>query len=242
MPAASVLLADLDDTLFDHAHATRAALAHLRDLEPRWSDWEHHAFESRHNEVLELLHQEVLTGRLTVEAARVERFRRLLTAAAPDERDVAERAIGIAQSYRSAYERGWRSVPGARELLMAARARGLRVAVVTNNLQAEQELKLTRCDLAPLVDVLITSERAGAAKPDVRIFETALGALCASAHEAVMFGDAWPTDVIGARTAGIRAVWFNRLLVDSPDPEIPEVRSLLPTADVLETLIGSNPP
>jgi putative hydrolase of the HAD superfamily len=168
----------------------------------------------------------------------VERFRRLLASAAPDEVGIARRAVEIARSYREAYERGWRAVPGAHALLTALRTRGVRVAVVTNNLQSEQELKLERCGLAPLVDVLVTSERVGAVKPDPRIFQTALEELRATADAAVMLGDAWPTDIMGARTAGIRAVWFNRLGVGSPDPEVPEVRSLLPTEDVLEKIPG----
>jgi HAD superfamily hydrolase (TIGR01549 family) len=233
---ATVLLADLDDTLFDHAHATRTALDTLRRLEPAWASLDGESFLAHHNEILEILHQEVLTGRMTVDAARIERFRRLLAAASPEDRGAAERAVEVAAAYRAAYERGWRVVPGATDLLLAARDRGMRIAVVTNNLQAEQELKMSRCGLTPLVDVLVTSERAGVAKPDARIFTTALDALDATAENAVMLGDAWPTDVMGAIAAGIRPVWFNWLGVSSPDPAVAEIRSLTPIDVVLRAL------
>ena len=230
------LLVDLDDTLFDHGHATREALRRLRALEPRWADWPDRDFETRHSDVLERLHQEVLTGRLTVDAARVERFRRLLAAAAVEDRAAAARAVEIAAAYREAYAGAWRAVPGAVELLAAVTAAGTPVVVVTNNLVAEQRLKLERCGLTRYVSGLVTSEEVGHAKPRREIFETALAAAGVSAEAAVMLGDAWLTDIAGARAAGIRAVWLNRLGVPSPDPDVPELRSLLPTPDVMRML------
>lgn len=237
-----VVLADLDDTLFDHAGATRHALARLREMEPGWLAWHPQEFEVRHGEVLELLHRDVLTGRLTVEAARVERFRRLLTAAAADERAAAGRAVEIAGRYRMAYEDGWRPVPGAGELLRALVGAGIRVAVVTNNLVAEQRLKLDRCGFSPHIDALVTSEETGVAKPDPAIFEAALRRVEAASDEAVMLGDSWPFDIEGARATGIRAVWLNRLGVERPDRSVPELRSLEPAAEALRALVAGFDP
>jgi putative hydrolase of the HAD superfamily len=239
MPAdVQVVLADLDDTLFDHAHATRQALARLREIEPRWAEWPVGDFESRHSEILELLHQEVLTGRLTVDAARVERFRRLLGAAALEERAAATRAIEIAREYREAYADSWQPVPGALELLAALVAEGKRIVVVTNNLLAEQRLKVQRCGLERYLTALVTSEEIGAAKPAPEIFEAALRAGRADAASAVMLGDAWLTDIVGARAAAIRAVWLNRLGVPTPDAAVPELGSLLPTRQAVDLLLG----
>ena len=43
-----------------------------------------------------------------------------------------------------------------------------------------------------------------------------------------MIGDAWGTDIEGARAAGIRPVWFNRFGAASPDPGVTEIHSLVP--------------
>ena len=75
------VLFDLDDTLFDHSHATERALARLRRAEPALAAWTSEELQTRHGAVLETLHQEVLAGALSIDAAREERFRRLLTAA-----------------------------------------------------------------------------------------------------------------------------------------------------------------
>ena len=53
------------------------------------------------------------------------------------------------------------------------------------------------------------SEEAGVSKPDPRIFRIALERLGCAAGEAVMVGDSWSADIVGARAAGIRAIWFN---------------------------------
>jgi len=134
---------------------------------------------------------------------------------------------------------------GAQALLEAVRAK-VPVAVVSNNLLQEQTEKLHYCGLAAHVDALIVSEEAGVSKPDPAIFTIALKALGVRADEAVMLGDSWSADIVGARAAGIRAVWFNPLRVPSPAPEleVPELYSLEPTAETLALLLGSwrNPP
>ena len=128
---------------------------------------------------------------------------------------------------------------GAVALLEALRAAGVPVTIVTNNGTSEQRGKLTGCGLADLVHALVTSEDVGVSKPDVRIFEHALALTATSPDDAVMFGDAWATDIVGARQAGIRAVWFNRPGADRPSADVAEVRALLPTDALVRTLLGS---
>lgn len=228
------ILFDLDDTLFDHTYATRSALADLHAGEPGFGPWTLADLEAHHREVLEIMHVEVLTGRSSIDGAREERFRRLLAAAGVETGN--ERAAHLARQYREAYERAWRPVPGALDVVARLKRRGLAIAIVTNNLRAEQEQKLARCGLDRHVDTLVTSEEVGVAKPDARMFQTALDRLQAGAHEAVMVGDAWATDILGARAAGVRAVWFNRRGGARPDDGVVELRDLEPADAVFDAL------
>ncbi len=228
--AVRAVLCDLDDTLFDHTHATRVALSGVQDDEPALGCWPAAELERRHAEILEVMHQEVLAGRLSIEDARSERFRRLLLDA-DGSGAACDRAPGLARLYRSEYERAWRTVPGALDLVAAIKRAGLALAVVTNNIASEQRMKMARCGLDAFVDALITSEEIGATKPDVRIFEAALSQLGAKPHQAVMIGDAWQTDILGARAAGVRPIWFNRAGAASPDPSVAELRALEPWLD-----------
>lgn len=230
------LLCDLDDTLFDHSGATRDALKVVRDVSPAFHVWSLDEFDRHHRVVLEALHLEVLAGKWTVEAARVERFRQLLASAAgTDERrlDVLDE---LSWTYRRAYELSWRMVPGALELMAAVKAAGWAVAIVTNNVVREQQLKVERGGLVPFVDVLVTSEEFGASKPDPGIMHHAIERVGSSHARAVVFGDSLTTDIAGARAAGIPAVWFNRGRMPSPDPLLRELHSLEPVADAMQVL------
>jgi putative hydrolase of the HAD superfamily len=233
--AVKAVLCDLDDTLFDHRHATRTALMELAEEQPALRAWPSTELFRRHAAILEALHVDVLDGRRTADEARLERFARLLAEAGSDR--VPERAEAAAGFYRSAYERAWRAVPGARELLAALAGSGVRCVVVTNNSVAEQRRKLAGVGLEPHVVALVTSEEVGASKPSRRIFEAALAAAGAAPHEAVMFGDGWHNDVVGARDAGIAPIWFNPLAAESPDRTVPELHSLVPTETVVEQLL-----
>jgi putative hydrolase of the HAD superfamily len=176
--------------------------------------------------MLELIHQKVVSGELRIDEARRERFRRLLADAGAEEAVQNERALDLARRYRAEYERDWCAVQGALELLSALRNAGIRVGVVTNNLRAEQLLKIERCGLARFIDALITSEDAGIAKPNPAIFVKALEVLGLHASETVMVGDVWDTDIAGALAAGVRPVWYNWRGLPPREPRVVEVRTL----------------
>lgn len=232
-----VILSDLDDTLFDHHRATRSALRHVFGSDPALRGWTLDDVERRHRELLETFHVEVLAGRLSVDAARVARFQRLLEIVATD--DAAARAPDVARAYRDAYETCWHAVAGAPELLAQIKAAGLSLIVVTNNSVLEQQQKLARLGLGRLVDHLVTSEETGCSKPAPDIFREALRRANAVPAEAVMLGDGWATDVEGARAAGVRPVWLNRFGAVSPDPTVDELASLEPAPQTLRVLTTS---
>jgi HAD superfamily hydrolase (TIGR01549 family) len=229
------VLFDLDDTLFDHQQCARAALGAIRDLHPSFSGMEPARFEQSHSQILETLHLEVLAGRLPLDAARVERFRRLYSAAGVEAGpEMSEQAAVV---YRDRYIASRTEVKGATALLEALRHRA-RVVIVSNNLLAEQQAKLRHCGLDRHIDALVVSEEAGVSKPDPGIFEIALRRADVTASEAVMVGDSWTNDIEGARAVGIRAVWFNRDGRAAPDPGVQTITSLEPTELVLRTILG----
>ena len=231
--AITAVLFDLDDTLFDHWACTRAALADLRGRFPALGRLPAGEVEAEHRRLLEELHLHVLAGRMTVDDARVERFRQLLVFAG--EAADAAMAAEAAAVYRAAYVAHWRPVEGALELLAAVHGRAA-IGVVTNNVAAEQRQKIATCGFGPFLDAVVISEEAGVTKPDPRIFRAALDRLGRTPDETVMIGDAWDTDIAGARAAAIRPVWFNRFGEESPDPGVTEIRSLVPSSAMLSVL------
>ena len=72
------VLFDLDDTLFDHRGCARDALAAVQRAHGILQKMSFDALERAHTVFLEQLHAGVMLGRVPLEAARIERFRRLL--------------------------------------------------------------------------------------------------------------------------------------------------------------------
>ena len=235
------VLFDLDDTLFDHEQAARAALTRVHGLHDAFTEWPFDAFEQAHSRVLEELHLEVLAGGRTIDEAREERFRRLF--AAVDVPDEHARVRSTAVAYRDAYLAARRPVDGALAVLAALKPR-VRIGIVSNNLLAEQQGKMRLCGFEPYVDALVVSEAVGVAKPDPAIFAHALAALDCDAADAVMVGDSWPADIVGARAAGIRAIWFNRARRPAPEASaaVCEVASLVPMDAIIHAIFPADAP
>lgn len=92
-------------------------------------------------------------------------------------------------------------VPGASEALRTLRRHDLRVGVVAN-WDCDLPSHLERLGLHGLVDTVVTSARAGAAKPDPAIFRLALRELGVGPERTLHVGDE-PVDEEGARAAGL---------------------------------------
>jgi putative hydrolase of the HAD superfamily len=114
--------------------------------------------------------------------------------------------------------------PDAVPALTDARRRGLTLIAVSNWDSSLPEV-LDRAGVAALLDGVITSAVVGAAKPDPVIFRAALARAGVTAAEAIHVGDSLEEDVDGARAAGLRAVWLDRLEVGA-NIDVPTITSL----------------
>lgn len=232
------VLFDLDDTLFDHRHCSRTALEGVHGGHEDFRRMSFVEFERAHGALLEELHHDVMLGRVHVDDARVERFRRLFLRAGVTPADDVVRET--AARYRQCYVDARRAVTGAAALLARVRERAA-VAVVSNNIRSEQQEKLEQCGLVSFIDALIVSADVGVSKPDPAIFAAALDLVGCAPEEAVMFGDSWAADIRGARGAGIGAIWFNQFGARRPEPaeDVVEVRSLEPVDDVVDVIFAT---
>jgi HAD superfamily hydrolase (TIGR01549 family) len=127
-------------------------------------------------------------------------------------------------------------VDGVVPLLTALKEK-VKIGIISNNVVEEQLRKLQICGLTELLDVIVISEEAGAIKPDRKIFEIALERANAQSHEAVMVGDAWEGDILGAKAVGIRPVWYNHYKLPAINASIPALDSFLPTEHALNVIL-----
>jgi len=129
----------------------------------------------------------------------------------------------------------WHVFPDVAATLRALRARSLRLAVLSN-FDRRLVTLLADLGLAPLIDHVVLSTAAGAAKPDVAAFRTALAILHTSAEETLHVGDGIAEDVEGARAAGFHAVLLDRRGVGKTVP--PQVSTIVSLTQ-LPTLVAA---
>jgi putative hydrolase of the HAD superfamily len=110
-------------------------------------------------------------------------------------------------------------------LLEALRARGLKLALVSNTASPEWLLKpvLERQGLVERLDAIVLSSEVGKRKPHPAIFQRALIELGVEPEEALFVGDRVVADILGASRIGMRtvqALWFRADMdADGAEPD-----------------------
>jgi len=103
----------------------------------------------------------------------------------------------------------WATYHDAKPALVKLKAKGYKLAVIAN---AREVLlgRLKQVKLIDFFDSITYSHEVGVAKPDPKIFKTALERVGATPREAVHIGDRMREDVEGANTVGITSVLLDR--------------------------------
>jgi putative hydrolase of the HAD superfamily len=133
-------------------------------------------------------------------------FRRLMTACG-----VNGDVEAIGRRFRQLSLKTLTLRPFVAPLLFELRRSGTTTGIVSNT-----EAVLTRFDLDcfPVlltVGTIVLSSAVGVRKPDPRIFLLALERLHSQAKSALFIGNDWAADIVGARGAGLRAIFVERL-------------------------------
>ena len=97
----------------------------------------------------------------------------------------------------------------AKEVLTYCQEKKYEMQLITNGFEETQNKKLRNSGIADFFDVMISSEKAMAPKPNLAIFEYAMNATNAQAESSLMIGDHFEVDILGAKNAGMDQVYFN---------------------------------
>lgn len=124
----------------------------------------------------------------------------------------------------SRYEAAWRCFDDVEDAVGTVASAGLRVAVLTNGAQRQQDQKLEAVGLSRIGPVLC-SEALGFAKPDPRAYQQACHQLGVACDQVLHVGDRYDLDVVAARAAGLSAVYLDRE-DDGPRAEARRIGSL----------------
>jgi len=101
-------------------------------------------------------------------------------------------------------------VPGARDTLEKL-AETYKLAIISNGNKEKVESQLRILDLSGVIpgERVFATLKGGARKPNPALFRQALQSVGVAPSQAVMVGNSWKNDVLGAVGAGIDAVWLH---------------------------------
>ena len=99
-------------------------------------------------------------------------------------------------------------MPGASALMDRLDVAGIAVGIVSNGMESSRRALVQRLGFDRRTRTLVSSERAGARKPDPRIFELACTELDVPAKRCWFVGGHPVNDIAGARAAGLHPVWL----------------------------------
>lgn len=198
-PVISAVCLDIDDTLVDFTTAARSALFTLIGRDDMWRAWQHTTDEYVARAV---------SGELDQRTMRLQRTKAFLT-------DMGvlldDETVQVLEDRRQTQMCSrWRLFADALPCLDWMRAAGLKLAAVTNASGPAQRDKLACLGLTRFFDAVVIAGEVGVAKPAPEIFHAACRQLHVQPGNTVHIGDRLDLDAIGARDAGLHAVWLNR--------------------------------
>ncbi|MGE1197023.1 HAD family hydrolase [Priestia megaterium] len=100
------------------------------------------------------------------------------------------------------------------DVLKELKKKRLLLGMITNGFTDFQWMNIKALGIDHYFDTILVSEQEGIKKPQKDIFLRALKALDVSAEESVYIGDHPENDVLGARGAGMHAVWKKDVFFD----------------------------
>jgi 2-haloacid dehalogenase len=204
----SLLLSDVDNTLFDFRSAERAAFAavsahfHLPGDEDTFALYR--AINKRHWTLLN-------GGRTTSAKLRLARFRDFADALGVDA-DIQAMSDLFVETLGKQYI----PVEGAEAFLKRVSAR-MPVCLITNGFAAVQRSRLEASPLRRYIRDLLVSEEFSHAKPHPEMLLEAMRRMnVTDPQRAVMIGDNEDADILAARNAGMQSILFTN---GAPPPE-----------------------
>lgn len=205
---------DLDDTLFDHSYSVARGLECVLAQYPVFASHEIAELVRLYNVALNEVYPDYLSGEIDFQDMRRRKLDRFCRHAGVPNAEAPDHFI-FHRIYDEGYGRERRPTPGSTDGVRRLQEQGIPVAVLTNGMRRVQEEKLRTIGFESLVPCLLTSEEAGAAKPDARIFQWALQRTNKTSQAVVMIGDNPVNDIAGALNAGIRAIYYSPATIES---------------------------
>ena len=201
------LFIDLDRTLWDFEKSAQQtfetiyAKHHLKDLGvPSLEEFK--VFYTKHNDRLWSYYRK---GQIKKEVLSVQRFELSLKDFSIKDAELAKK---MAHDYVTLSPTMVSLFPYTHEILRYLKSKYV-LHIITNGFEEVQQKKLDSANLRQYFTEIITSEKAGAKKPEPEIFEYAFKLTGATKDDSLMIGDDFMVDILGAKSQGIDQIFVN---------------------------------
>lgn len=198
------LLLDLDNTLFDFDRAEREAFHAAFAAGGLQAD---DCVYALYHEINDQLWKQLERGEITRARLLNQRYEMLLSQLGmPDD----ALAHNIARVYFSALSQQRFLLPGAEEVCRKLSA-AYQLYIITNGTAAVQRSRFDGCGIEKYFQGIFISEDVGASKPSPAFFDCVLERIGDTDRTRYcIIGDSVTSDIAGAESACIDAVWLNR--------------------------------
>lgn len=228
------LFFDLDRTLWDFEANSKRALQHLYESLSLGDTIEHFMhFHHTYIRVNATLWQQYGKGKLSKEALRDNRFKDALALHGIHDHQLAQK---MSDGYIEMSPKQTALFPGAIETLTELKRQKYRMHIITNGFHEVQHVKLETSGLKSFFDVVLSSESIGFTKPHREIFQEAQRLTNCQPQHAIMIGDDFKADIIGALNANWTAIHFDPEVKFKKERNVPRVRSLNELPEVINLL------
>jgi putative hydrolase of the HAD superfamily len=199
---------DIDDTLIDFTETKNLAIR--ESVKAMVDKGIGEDFESLHKEFSKFYWERGIEDQQIFQKFLMERYGKI---------DYLVLA-GAILAYRKAKEGVLRPYPGAKNLLIQLKEKGLKLAILSDAPKLEAYLRLCAVGFDDFFDLILTKDDVGVAKPHSKGFEMILDKFKIKPVECVMVGDAPDKDMEGARNLGMKTILANysSRKAEKPDP------------------------
>lgn len=209
---------DLDGTLHDYKDSSAIAMDRVFELITSGYGIEADELKGEYNKLLKKAEEHAfLDGRTSTEYRR-ERFENLLRRFEIRDADLVEKLL---EAYGTHLERNMEPLPGIDELLSRLNTE-YELYITTEGPEDAQKRAVDILGISQYFRDVFISGEAKKIKEDGGLFRYAVKKTDYRPDEIVSVGDSYRKDVLGALSAGLKTVWFNKenreLGPDDPHP------------------------
>ncbi|MDR3226067.1 MAG: YjjG family noncanonical pyrimidine nucleotidase [Prevotellaceae bacterium] len=225
------ILFDLDRTLWDFDTDTRNTIKEIfydygLDKKIDFDEW--YATYKTHNI---RLWEDYAQGKVTKAVLRDTRFY-----LAFNDFGIDDKNLGIEFGKKFVEQSPDRTTlfPNAHEILTYLSGKNYQLHVVTNGFNEIQFKKLEATDIKKYFNKIFTCEDIGYNKPHIKFFNHVLSSLNSSKKDAIIIGDDFVSDILGAMKFGINQIYFKpEYLPEPPIKPTFQINSLIEIKNIL---------